>query len=911
LATERRIPVCKVSVGGSPMEVGDQARLVRARVELDSNLLAETHLLFMDPELALINGAVFDSGKPVALKMGFGSSAGDVFTGEVVRLEPQFRRDQPVSLMVVAQDSLHRLALKQNTRAFNDADASDVLTAVAQENGLSADAPSGTKGHILQNNLTDAEFLKRIASRMGLTLKLEDKKLSMSATASASAIQLSLADGVKKIKVKRKAQGQVATVTVHGWDEKNKQEVTGTAQPQGPTGKGAQDYGKGTLSDTSGDLLPIDVSSAEEMAKGRMKKIAEGFTVLSAEMIGDARLVPGASVEFDKLGAGCDGKYRIERARHEFSKQGYFVKFDAVWTGPKDPPPAAAAPAPKPYTPPKPVANGRLTRPRWKRRTQGDQDTADLAVDATRPLEGKSVTFILESKVSGQWKEVAKANGTVSKGVATANAPLAPIAAADALSAPKWTQAKDARHQHGESADVSVACKLKDPTDVRIVFEQQLIGGRLWEELDAKLVKTSGGEAKASFDIEHPHGAEAGTAHDQLLRSPAWSKKPGGEARTDGILSVEAPGLAEGRKVNLIVERLGRDGKWTALKTVEAKVEKGVAQAAVDLAHSSTKPQPDDAQVLASPKWEKGDLAHGDLGKLSVAAPKLDGRQVRLVVECNDGGEWVAVGEKLVKVAGGKAEAHIPLLHPASGDDAPDLAAAAFDPATGFATVAAPGLDGRTVRFTLERQRSGKWNVSGAMTALVKGGMASAKLAAPVTGKLTAPAWDNDTLTHGDVVQVSVAAAGLDGEQVEFALERLRDGAWTAAGVEQARVAQGKAVASFTVQNDDAANASDLAAGRLRFRARLADDGGALRVKAELVSGLEAKKFRFRAIVVPDLGKQKLRFRAEPVPDLRPRKIRFRAELPVPEDPSLTRLTVKLVGGTDDDSVSTGAGAGN
>jgi hypothetical protein len=65
----------------------DQARLVRARVELDSELLGETHLLFMDPEMALINGTTFDSGKAVALKMGFGSGAEDVFSGEVVRLE--------------------------------------------------------------------------------------------------------------------------------------------------------------------------------------------------------------------------------------------------------------------------------------------------------------------------------------------------------------------------------------------------------------------------------------------------------------------------------------------------------------------------------------------------------------------------------------------------------------------------------------------------------------------------------------------------------------------------------------------------------------------------------------------------------------------------------------------------------
>ncbi|HEX4382263.1 MAG TPA: contractile injection system protein, VgrG/Pvc8 family [Myxococcales bacterium] len=828
-ASDRRIPVCRVSVGGSPLEVADQARLVRARVELDSELLGETHLLFMDPDLAFINGTTFDSGKPVALKMGFGASAEDVFAGEVVRLEPQFRRDQPVSLLVIAQDSLHRLALKQNTRAFNDADASDVLSAVAQENGLSAAAPSGTKGHIMQNNLTDAEFLKRLAARMGLQLKLEDKKLSMSAPPAGDAIQLTLGDGVKKLKVKRKAQGQVASVTVHGWDEKNKQEVTGTAQPEGVTGKGAQDYGKGTLSDTSGDLLPIDVSSAEEMAKGKMKKIAEGFTLLSAEMIGDARLVPGAAIEFDKLGAGCDGKYRIERARHEFSKQGYFVKFDAVWTGPKDPPAVPPPVARAPYTPPKPAPTGKLTRPRWKRRSQGDKDTADLAVDGTKPLEGKSVKFILESKISGEWKQVGTADGTISKGVATANSPLEPLPASDVLSAPKWTETKDAKHTHGDTTAVSVKCKLPDPTEVRIVLEQQIIGGRVWEELDSQTVKTSGGEAKANFDVAHPHGEESGKAHKELLGNPVWTAKPGKEAKTSGRLSVDAPGLDDGRKVNLIVERLGADGKWAAIKTATAVVEKGAAEAVIDLTHPGSKKQPKAAKQLSNPTWEKGDLEHGDLGKISVDAPGLDGRQVRLVVERNDGGTWVAAGEKVVKVADGKAAAQIPLSH--------------------------PGAAG---------------------------------------GALTAPAWSKSDLTHGDATQIAIAAPGLDGSKVEVTLQRFENGAWVSAGVIQVDVAQGKVVADLDVAQPEKGQTM----GKMGFR-------DAAKGK-KLPSGFEPKRYRFRAVMLPDQSNQKLRFRAEPVPDLRPRRIRFRAELPVPQDAN-TRLTVKLTGGTDDDTVSTAA----
>jgi hypothetical protein len=640
---------------------------------------------------------------------------------------------------------------------------------------------------------------------------------------------------VKRLKVKRKAQGQVASVTVHGWDEKNKTQVTGTAQPEGATGKGAQEYGAGTLSDTSGDLLPIDVSSAEEIAKGRMKKIAEGFAILQAEMIGDARLVPGATIEFDKLGAGCDGKYRIERARHEFSKQGYFVKFDAVWTGPKDPPAVAPAAAPAPYTPPKPAPTGKLTRPRWKRRSQGDQDTADLGVDGTKPLEGRRVTFVLESresKISGDWKQVATADGSITKGVAIANAPLAPLPASDVLSAPKWDETKDATHTHGDTAVVSVKCKLPDPAEVRIVLEQQLIGGRIWEELDARMVTTSGGEAKANFDLEHPNADESAKADKELLGSPVWTQKPGKDAQTSGRLAVDAKGLADGRKVKLTVERLGPDGKWGAVKVVEALVAKGAAEAQVDLEHPAAKKPPQNSKKLFNPKWEKGDLEHGDLGKISVDAPKLDGRQVRLVVERNDDGTWVTAGERVVKVADGKASAEIPLTHPGANDSA-----------------------------------------------------------------LAEPTWGQADLTHGDATQIVVAAPGLDGSKVDFTLERLdENGTWVSAGVTQVAVASGHAVANLAVAQPTDPDGL----GMMSFRDAVAPE--------KLKSGYEPKRYRFRALLLPDPSNRKLRFRAEPVPDLRPRRIRFRAELPVPQDPALTRLTVKLAGGTDDDTVSTAAG---
>src|SRR5207244_868483 len=146
-------------------------------------------------------------------------------------------------LKVVCQESLHRLALSQMTRSFNDVDDKEIVTKIAQEHGLTAEAPAGTKEHILQGNVTDAAFLRRLASKAGNTLRIEGKKVIIGPPPKGEDVQVNPGDGLKKIKVKVKANTQVGEVTVHAWDPKTKKEITGKAKPQGATQDGAKKHG--------------------------------------------------------------------------------------------------------------------------------------------------------------------------------------------------------------------------------------------------------------------------------------------------------------------------------------------------------------------------------------------------------------------------------------------------------------------------------------------------------------------------------------------------------------------------------------------------------------------------------------------------------------------------------------------
>ena len=335
----RLIPDCRVSAGGKKLALDQDARLTKVEVDLDVDLFGQCALVFNDPKLALINGQDFKAGVPIKVEIGFGPKMTKVFEGEVVALEPQFRRDLPPSLRVVCQESIHRLALQTATRALMEVDSKEIASKIAQEHGLTAEAPSGSKEHVLQANVSDSTLLRRMAAVNGHHLRIEGKKLVIGPPPQGAQITVAPGDGLKKMRVRIRAAGQIGEVSVHGWDPKTKKEIVGKAKgPQGEIGAGSKQHGGGaSLAFAGHDHIPTDVATAEAMAKGRMRKLAEGFVTAQVEMIGNAEVRPGAVLTFDKMGDKLDGKYRVEKAHHEFGKHGYFVSFHAVRIGKKQP----------------------------------------------------------------------------------------------------------------------------------------------------------------------------------------------------------------------------------------------------------------------------------------------------------------------------------------------------------------------------------------------------------------------------------------------------------------------------------------------------------------------------------------------------------------------------------------------
>ena len=521
----RLVPDCRVSVGGARLGIDEDAQLTRIYVDLDADLFGQCRIVFNDPRLSLINGKKFASGVAVKVEIGFAAKLVKVFEGEVVALEPRFVRDAPPSLVVVCLETLHRLALSQMTRSFNDADDHEIATRVAQEHGLTAEAPPGTKEHVLQPATTDAVLLRRLAQKSGNALRIEGKKLIIGPPAKGADIAVEPGTGLRKLTVRIAAQGQVGGVAVHGWDPKAKQEIVGKASPEGETGAGARDHGgAASLAFAGRESQPADTATAESMAKGRLRKIAEGFATARGEITGDPRMVPGAVLALDKIDGQVDGSYRIDHAEHFFSKHGYLVKFRSVRVGRKKaaakalPPPAETASTAATESEQQAGldrATHGLTNPRWATDEHEHGDTGEMIVDA-KNLDGKIVEFVVQhQEPDGNWTEIARKHVVASGSTVSAKIKLfhddhpdtpgktedgsRPVAAL--LANPHWG-ASD--HQDGQQGRMTVDLRPGFEGG-RVVFEVELNHPQKgWIPYGSVEGVIAGGSASGSLDMLHP-----------------------------------------------------------------------------------------------------------------------------------------------------------------------------------------------------------------------------------------------------------------------------------------------------------------------------------------------------------------------------------------------------------------------
>src|SRR6185437_9692758 len=156
--------------------------LLEITVENSMHLPDVATLVLHDTQLKWVDDARLEPGKGVKISAKSEQAEQPLFDGEIIELEPDFGAAAN-RLVIRAFDRLHRLARGRYVRSFVNVTDGDLVSKIAQEQGLHADVgpTSQVYPYVLQNNQTNLEFLQARAKALGYLVFVDEKTLHVTA----------------------------------------------------------------------------------------------------------------------------------------------------------------------------------------------------------------------------------------------------------------------------------------------------------------------------------------------------------------------------------------------------------------------------------------------------------------------------------------------------------------------------------------------------------------------------------------------------------------------------------------------------------------------------------------------------------------------------------------------------------
>ncbi|HEY4730845.1 MAG TPA: hypothetical protein VIH41_06935, partial [Myxococcales bacterium] len=271
----------------------------------------------------------FKPGTAVEIKLGYQGQLKSVCKGEISNIEMVLTPDGPTRLIVAGVDKGHSFDRGTITKTYKDVKDSDLARQIAQRHGLSADTDDSKVVHdyVIQNNLSDYDFLMERAAIAGFRVYVDDKKLLFKKPklGEPPAAKLVWRENIGRFVQEVNTFDQVSKITTSGWDPKQAKEMTGP-------GKGGDEYGKqgGTVTGAQlvkqmfgevEQVLPVATGQKnllEAVAKSEFNKRAGVFVHAEARVTGDPAIRAGAVVQVEKAGKRVDGQYYVVSTDHLF-----------------------------------------------------------------------------------------------------------------------------------------------------------------------------------------------------------------------------------------------------------------------------------------------------------------------------------------------------------------------------------------------------------------------------------------------------------------------------------------------------------------------------------------------------------------------------------------------------------------
>lgn len=180
-------PDYKILINGAPLPPAIRASVMSVRYDSGSEEMDRVEMQLSDPGLRWLEHPLLKLKNQFSLSIGYaGAPLPEVFLGEITGRQASFSSGA-TTMTVEVSDLGHRMMAGKKERSFGRLPDPAILLFVALENGLipSADPGSAVLAALsallgkprFQQNKSDYEFLKELASDAGVQFSVEKRTL--------------------------------------------------------------------------------------------------------------------------------------------------------------------------------------------------------------------------------------------------------------------------------------------------------------------------------------------------------------------------------------------------------------------------------------------------------------------------------------------------------------------------------------------------------------------------------------------------------------------------------------------------------------------------------------------------------------------------------------------------------------
>ncbi|BET49302.1 MULTISPECIES: VgrG-related protein [Streptomyces] len=333
--------IVEVKIGGAKLPDTVAPMLTDGWVDQGVNVPAAFRLTFRDPYHRLLGELNVQFGtKVVITPIADGQGKNNpLLTGEVTGLETDY--DGTGGFTVIrGYDYGHRLMRQRRVAAYRNQKASDIARKLVAMDGVSIgriQATKGTYAFIAQPNVTDWDFLARLADENKMIMYLDSKGKFRFVTPKPSAgapspntdgdqstFVLQAGHDILRLRAAVTAADQIGKVESRGWNVTTKKKITevapATTDPgisiKWTPGTAAGKFKPGKLVETANPYDKQD--EVQNAAKALASDVTASFAELEVAANGHPDLRPGVPVALADVGTPFEGKYTVTSVRHHF-----------------------------------------------------------------------------------------------------------------------------------------------------------------------------------------------------------------------------------------------------------------------------------------------------------------------------------------------------------------------------------------------------------------------------------------------------------------------------------------------------------------------------------------------------------------------------------------------------------------